>query len=79
TAAMFLVGGGILVHSIPAVADFLHHIEVLAREFPVGGGFATVLAAMIFNGLFGVLIGGLLVGVGSGIKRLLPAKSPSKA
>jgi hypothetical protein len=34
---------------------------------------------MIFNGLFGVLIGGLLVGVGSGIKRLLPAKSPSKA
>ena len=79
TAAMFLVGGGILVHSIPAVADFLHHIEVLARELPVGGGFATVLAAMIFNGLFGVLIGGLLVGVGSAIKRLLPAKSPSKA
>jgi len=80
TAAMFLVGGGILVHSIPAVADSLHHIEVLTHELPVGGGFATVLAAMIFNGLFGVLIGGLLVGVESGIKRLLPAKSPeSKA
>ena len=79
TAAMFLVGGGILVHSIPAVADFLHHIEVLARELPMGGGLATVLVAMIFNGLFGVLIGGLLVGVGSGMKRLLPAKSPSKA
>lgn len=76
TAAMFLVGGGILVHSIPAVADSLHHVEVLARELPVGGGFATVLAAMIFNGLFGVLVGGLLVGVESGIKRLLPAKSP---
>lgn len=80
TAAMFLVGGGILVHSIPAVADSLHHIEVLTHELPVGGGFATVLAAMIFNGLFGVVIGGLLVGVESGIKRLLPAKSPeSKA
>jgi len=80
TAAMFLVGGGILVHSIPAVADSLHHIEVLTHELPVGGGFATVLAVMIFNGLFGVLIGGLLVGVESGIKRLLPAKSPeSKA
>ena len=80
TAAMFLVGGGILVHSIPAVVDSLHHVEVLAYELPVGGGFATVLAAMIFNGLFGVLIGGLLVGAGSGIKRLLPAKSPeSKA
>ena len=80
TAAMFLVGGGILVHSIPAVADSLHHVEVLTHELPVGGGFAAVLAAMIFNGLFGVLIGGLLVGVESGIKRLLPAKSPgSKA
>jgi len=80
TAAMFLVGGGILVHSIPAVADSLHHVEVLTHELPLGGGFATVLAAMIFNGLFGVLIGGLLVGVESGIKRLLPAKSPeSKA
>ena len=74
TAAMFLVGGGILVHSIPAVADSLHHVELLAHELPAGG-FATVLAAMIFNGLFGVLIGGLLVGVKSGIKRLLPAKS----
>ena len=80
TAAMFLVGGGILVHSIPAVAEALHHVEVLAHELPVGGGFATVLAAMVFNGLFGALIGGLLVAVGGGIKRLLPAKSPeSKA
>lgn len=76
TAAMFLVGGGILVHSIPAVADSLHHVEMLTHELPFGGGFATALAAMIFNGLFGVLIGGLLVGVESGIKRLLPAKSP---
>ena len=77
TAAMFLVGGGILVHGIPAVADLLHHVEVLGRKLPVGGGFAVVLAAMTFNGLFGVLFGGLLVGVESGIKRLLPAKSPA--
>ena len=75
TAAMFLVGGGILVHSIPMVADSLHHVELLARELPVSG-FSTVLAAMLFNGLFGVLTGGLLVGVQSGVKRLLPAKSP---
>jgi len=75
TAAMFLVGGGILVHSVPAVADTLHHVELLARELPASG-FSTVLAAMLFNGLFGVLIGGLLVGLESGVKRLLPAKSP---
>jgi predicted DNA repair protein MutK len=73
TAAMFLVGGGILVHGIPAVADVLHHVEVLARGLPVGGGFAGVIVAMLLNGLFGVLVGGVLVGVGAGIKRLLPA------
>ena len=75
TAAMFLVGGGILVHGIPPVGSFLNHIAVLAQELPVGGGFATILVAVIFNGLFGALIGGLLVGAESGIKRLLPAKS----
>ena len=80
TAAMFLVGGGILVHGIPLVADAQHHVEVLTQGFPVGSGFATFFAVIIFNGLFGVLIGGLLVGVESVIKRLLPAKSPeSKA
>lgn len=75
TAAMFLVGGGILVHSIPAMADALHHVEVLAHALPVGGKFAAVVATMIFSGLVGVLIGGLLTGVESGIKRLLPARS----
>ena len=75
TAAMFLVGGGILVHSIPAVADTLHHVEVLVRELQVASGFTTALAAMLFNGLFGFLVGGLLVGAESGIKRVLPAKS----
>jgi hypothetical protein len=74
TAAMFLVGGGILVHSVPAVADILHHVELLARELPAGG-FSTVLAAMLFNGVFGVLIGALLVGIESGVKRLRPDKS----
>ncbi len=76
TAAMFLVGGGILVHGIPAAADILHHVDTLARGLPVGNGIAAVLAAMLFNGLFGVLFGGLLVGMQSGIKRLLPAKLP---
>jgi len=79
TAAMFLVGGGILVHGIPVVADAQHHVEVLTQGFPVGSGFATFFAVIIFNGLFGVLIGGLLVGVESGIKRLLPAKSPGES
>jgi predicted DNA repair protein MutK len=77
TAAMFLVGGGILVHGIPSVAEALHHVEELAHGLSMAGNFAGVLATVVFNGLFGVLAGGLLVGLGSGIKRLLPGKPPA--
>lgn len=75
TVAMFLVGGGILVHGIPQVAEALHHVEELAHGFELAGGFIGVLASMGFNGLFGFLAGGLLVGIGSGVKRLLPGKA----
>jgi predicted DNA repair protein MutK len=62
TAAMFLVGGGILVHSIPQLAHLLHAIEALAAGLPAGG-FLSMLAGTLFNGLVGVLVGGLLVGI----------------
>ena len=68
TAAMFLVGGGILVHGIPSVAAALHHVEELAHGLSMAGNLATVIAKVVFNGLFGILAGGLLVGVGSGAK-----------
>jgi predicted DNA repair protein MutK len=74
TAAMFLVGGGILVHGIPPVAELLHHVETLAHSLPVAAGFAEMLMELLFNGLFGALVGGLLVAVSVGVKRLPPAK-----
>jgi len=76
TAAMFLVGGGILVHSIPMMAGALHQVEVLAGNLPVAANIAAILAAVVFNGLLGILVGGLLVGTGAGIKGLLPNKAP---
>jgi predicted DNA repair protein MutK len=74
TAAMFLVGGGILVHGIPLAAEALHYVEELAHGLSVAGNLAAVLAAVIFNGLFGMVAGGLLVGAGAGVKRLFPGK-----
>ena len=76
TAAMFLVGGGILVHGIPSVAGALHYVEELAHGLSMAGNLAAILATVVFNGLFGVLSGGLLVALGSGVKRLLPGKPP---
>jgi len=76
TAAMFLVGGGILVHGIPVAAAALHHVEVLAHSLPLGN-VAGVVANLVFNGLAGVLAGGILVAMIGGARRLAPAKPDS--
>jgi predicted DNA repair protein MutK len=75
TAAMFLVGGGILVHGLPIVAEGLHIVEAWAHGLPVAGGIAGVIAAVLYNGLFGFIAGGLIVGIYLGVKHLLPTRA----
>ncbi len=70
TAAMFLVGGGILVHGIPPAAELLHHVEALAHALPLGG----ILAATLFNGLFGIIAGGVIVAIVSIGQRFFPGR-----
>ena len=61
--AMFLVGGGILVHGVPA----LHHgLEHLAEGF---GGMLGALTPMLVNGLVGVVAGAAAVAVVAFIQR----------
>ena len=67
TAAMFLVGGGILVHGLTP----LHHwIAAHIEDF---SGVVGTLAEMGFNALVGVLAGALLLAVVTGVRRLRPA------
>lgn len=54
TAAMFLVGGGILTHG-------LHPVEVFIADAVAGTGVASGLLQTLANGVFGVLAGALLV------------------
>jgi len=71
TLAMFLVGGGILVHSIPA----LHHVIVDAVP---GGLWGTVLENL-GNLVVGLLLGSaVLLGV-QGIKRMRGGDAPHHA
>ena len=70
TAAMFLVGGSILVHGIPPVYGLLHHLEEMARGLAAIGGLAAGLVTVLYNALVGILAGGLVVGVVSLIRRL---------
>lgn len=64
TLAMFLVGGGILVHGWPA----LHHaVQAFAQT---GGGAAGWLLQALGNALAGLLAGALVLAVVSAVQRL---------
>ena len=75
TAAMFLVGGGILVHGFPPVAEALHYLEAAAHGVAGFGGLLGVLTAVVVNGFVGLIAGAILVGVHSLFKRTKPTKS----
>jgi predicted DNA repair protein MutK len=63
TAAMFLVGGGILLHGLPGAHELLHHVDTAVGSWPAGGLWAA-LASMMLNALAGVLAGAIaLAGV----------------
>ncbi|WP_279045350.1 DUF808 domain-containing protein [Cedecea davisae] len=64
TLAMFLVGGGILVHGIPA----LHHaIEQGAGQF---GGVVALVGPTLVNLVLGFIVGGIVLLAVNGINRL---------
>ena len=71
TAAMFLVGGGILVHGVAP----LHH-WVTAQADAIGG-VAGTLAQMGLNGLAGVVAGAVLVAAVTPLMRLWPKPAPA--
>ncbi len=63
TAAMFLVGGGILVHGVPA---FAHWVEGWSAAL---GGFGGTLTGMLVNAAVGVVAGAIVVGAVLLVKR----------
>ncbi len=60
TAAMFLVGGGILVHGVPAVHHAVEAMAALALQWPVGGLW-QVLVANGLNALIGIVAGAVVL------------------
>ena len=65
TAAMFLVGGGILVHAIPA----LHHMAEAAHAIPPGW-----LWENLFNAVVGIVAGALVLVVVKAVGKLRGGK-----
>ena len=71
TAAMFLVGGGILVHGVSS----LHHaVEGLADSL---GGITGWLAATLANAMVGLVAGAIVLATVLAVKRFIPGRAAS--
>jgi predicted DNA repair protein MutK len=64
TAAMFLVGGGILVHGVPALG---HAVEAWAA----GAGALGAVGSMLVNAGVGIVAGAIVLGVVEAVKKAL--------
>ncbi len=79
TAAMFLVGGGIVTHGI----SWLHHgIEHIAESAKHAGGIGAVIAPLVptlLNGLCGLISGIIVLLIVSGIQKLRGKSAPAQS
>ena len=78
TAAMFLVGGGILTHGVPAIHHAIQNLGDGLDDLPGVGAVFGALGPMLVNALAGIVAGGVVFAL-----RLLAgrvrASSPSRA
>jgi len=61
TIAMFMVGGGILVHGLPQSQDVLHHLAQWLLAVPVLGALLSFMSAPLVNTLAGLVIGAIVL------------------
>jgi predicted DNA repair protein MutK len=61
TAAMFLVGGGILVHGFHAASEWIRDTAVGAASIPGVGAVLGALTPMLANAVAGIVAGGMVV------------------
>jgi uncharacterized protein len=70
TAAMFLVGGGILTHGVHAVDEWIRDAAVDAAAIPGVGEVLGALTPMLVNALAGIVAGGVVVMLVGLLRRL---------
>ncbi|PFG57861.1 hypothetical protein ATG66_0360 [Vibrio sp. ES.051] len=66
TAAMFLVGGGIVVHNVPTIHHFVEPIIMDFSHYSV----ATAVLPIFLNGVIGLIAGLLVVAVWAGVEKI---------
>jgi predicted DNA repair protein MutK len=74
TAAMFLVGGGILVHGIAPLHHLIEGLGQMTGKVAAAGPVLAVLVPVVLNGLAGVVAGGVVLGIVAVVRRLWPKR-----
>jgi predicted DNA repair protein MutK len=70
TAAMFLVGGGILIHGMPGTRDLHHAVTQAIEALPAVGGVLATLVPLFLDALAGMFAGALILGGVTAARRL---------
>jgi uncharacterized protein len=71
TAAMFLVGGGILRHGLPPLS---HAVEDLVERFQASSGLVAFMAPLLIDAIVGVLAGAIVLAGVTAVKAMLPKR-----
>jgi predicted DNA repair protein MutK len=71
TLAMFMVGGGILVHGTPNAHSVLHYAEEAVHGIPGIGSVLAAITPMAANALAGVVAGGMALAIVSLAKGII--------
>jgi uncharacterized protein len=61
TIAMFMVGGGILLHGLPQAHELLHYAEKIIHGIPAIGTALASITPILLSALAGVLAGAILL------------------
>lgn len=69
TAAMFLVGGGILTHGLPGADELIEHLASLVSALPGIGGLLQIGVSALLDAIAGMLAGALVLGGVTVVKR----------
>ena len=75
TAAMFLVGGGILTHGVPALHHLIEGVVAWLSSSGAAGPALALVAPLLGDALAGLVAGALAVLVVTGVRKLLPSKA----
>lgn len=62
-AAMFMVGGSILIHGLPGTQDLVHTLEQQAAIVPGVGYGLEIATPILIDTVFGLIVGAVVLAV----------------